>query len=283
MNRTLGGAIVVLAALLLVGCTSSGSNSSGSAVSTGAPGQSGGSAPGKVSGAADSQVLPSDRQVVTTGTVSLTVADPIAAATRASQTVTAAGGRVDSRTEQPATDTTRASATLVLRIPSAKLDATLTTLQRLGRVDNVTINTSDVTTQVKDINARITALQTSVDRLLGLLSKATTVADMITIESALSERQAELDSLKSQQAYLNDQVSMSTITLELHSEGVVPAGAPDSFWGGIIAGWNALVVAANGFLIVLGVAIPWLIVFGLLGGLVWWIIWRAGRKRRAAA
>jgi hypothetical protein len=283
MNRTLGGAIVVLAALLLVGCTSSGSNSSGSAVSTGAPGQSGGSAPGKVSGAADSQVLPSDRQVVTTGTVSLTVADPIAAATRASQTVTAAGGRVDSRTEQPATDTTRASATLVLRIPSAKLDATLTTLQRLGRVDNVTINTSDVTTQVKDINARITALQTSVDRLLGLLSKATTVADMITIESALSERQAELDSLKSQQAYLNDQVSMSTITLELHSEGVVPAGAPDSFWGGIIAGWNALVVAANGFLIVLGVAIPWLIVFGLLGGLVWWIIWLAGRKKRAAA
>jgi hypothetical protein len=106
---------------------------------------------------------------------------------------------------------------------------------------------------------------------------------MITIESALSERQAELDSLKSQQAYLNDQVSMSTITLELHSEGVVPAGAPDSFWGGIIAGWNALVVAANGFLIVLGVAIPWLIVFGLLGGLVWWIVWRASRKRRAAA
>ncbi|HEV7564482.1 MAG TPA: DUF4349 domain-containing protein [Microbacteriaceae bacterium] len=282
MNRTLGGAVVVLAALLLVGCTASGPNSSGSAVSTGAPGSAPDTAPGKASGA-NNLALPSDRKVVTTGTVSLTVADPLAAASSATQTVTAAGGRVDSRTEQPATDTTHASATLVLRIPSAKLDATLTTLQRLGRVDNVTLNASDVTTQVKDIDARITALQTSVDRLLGLLSKATTVADMITIESALSERQAELDSLKSQQTYLNDQVSMSTITLELHSEGVVPAGSPDSFWGGIIAGWNALVVAANGFLIVLGVALPWLVVFGLLGGLAWWIVWRSGRKRRAAA
>jgi hypothetical protein len=34
---------------------------------------------------------------------------------------------------------------------------------------------------------------------------------------------------------------------------------------------------------VLGVALPWLVVFGLLGGLAWWIVWRSGRKRRAAA
>ena len=197
-------------------------------------------------------VLSANRDIVTTGTVSLTVADPIAAADSVTGAVERAGGRVDSSTEQPATEGEKAGATLVLRIPAERLSATLSTIKQLGTVNSVSLKSDDVTTQSRDVDARITALQTSVDRLLDLMSKATTTADLITIESTLSARQADLDSLKAQKAALDDQVSMSTITLELHAKGTVAAPAPATFWSGLGTGWDALVATMSGLLVALG-------------------------------
>ncbi|MFM8893961.1 MAG: DUF4349 domain-containing protein, partial [Actinomycetales bacterium] len=51
----------------------------------------------------------------------------------------------------------------------------------------------------------------SITRLQTLIDQATTTADLIEAEVALSDRQAELDSLRAQRAYLADQVGMSTL------------------------------------------------------------------------
>ncbi len=284
--------IVLLGALSLSGCTGGSSSGSAGTLQNGAP--QGGVAPvapqkGSANEAAngaksDSNALDAqtqNRSVITTGTLSLTVKAPVSAANAATQIVDAAGGRVDAMTEQPGTSDQRASATMTLRIPSAKLDATLTELKKLGTVNSVTTSAEDVTTQVKDVNARITALQTSVNRLLELMSKATSTADLISIESSLTQRQADLDSLISQQNYLKDQVSLATITLDLHAPGTVAAAGPDNFFSGLAAGWNALVVAAAGFLVFLGVVLPWLVLIALVGGIVWGGIRLAGRAKRA--
>lgn len=285
MKRTLGPIAVILGLLLLTGCTSGPTTSdSGTAGSLPAPqdiqgpqpqnpeGITGQDAPAKDGG------LSEDRKVVTSGTVTLTVPNPIRSADTAIGIVTAAGGRVDNRTEQPATDTQRASATLTTRIPADRLDRTLDALKKLGTVNRIAMNATDVTTQVDDVDARITALQTSVDRLLDLMSKATSTTDLIAIESALSQRQAELDSLTAQQASLADQVEMSTVTLELRQTGAVASGVPDSFWGGLVAGWNSLSTAGAWFLVALGVFLPWLGVLAVLGGVAWLIVWRVRRS-----
>jgi predicted small secreted protein len=286
MKRIWGGAAVLaVAALLLAGCTGGGAGSSvgsGGATVQSKPGQVSAGAPADPASKSDTVIAP-NRDVVTTGSVSLTAADPIAAADRATALVLGAGGRIDNSSEQPATDTGKASATLVLRIPSSSLDATLADIKRLGTVDSATLNATDVTTQSNDIDGRITALQTSVDRLLALMAKATSTADLITIESTLSDRQAQLDSLVAQQKALADQVAMSTITVTIHARGTVVAAAPGTFWSGLTAGWNALVAAVNGLLIVVGTALPWLVVLGILGGIAWWIARRIGRKKGAAA
>jgi hypothetical protein len=291
MKRTLGGAVVVLAAMiLLAGCTSnSGSSSPGNIA---APQQNGtaqdgvarGAEPGTGKSAASSAELlsSSSRDVVTTGTMSLTVADPIKASSSAERTVTAAGGRVDSSTEKPATDGEKAGATLVLRIPSEKLTPTLDALKKLGTLNSLSLKADDVTSQVKDVGARITALQTSVDRLLDLMSRASTTADLISIESTLSDRQAQLDSLKAQKSALDDQVELSTITLELHAAGTVATPAPATFFSGLGTGWDALVAAGSGLLVVLGVLLPWLAVAAVLAAAAWWIV-RATRRRNATA
>jgi hypothetical protein len=286
MKRIWGGAAVLLvAALLLAGCTGSGTSSSsvGEGTTQTKPGQDASGAVADPASKSDT-VVSADRDVVTTGSVSLTAADPIATADRATAIVLGAGGRIDNSSEQPGTGTEKASATLVLRIPSSNLTGTLTAVKRLGTVESATLNATDVTGQSKDIEGRITALQTSVDRLLALMAKATTTADLITIESTLSDRQAQLDSLRAQQKALADQVAMSTITLTIHAKGTTAAAAPPgTFWSGLTAGWESLVAAVNGLLVVLGVLLPWLVVLAILGGIAWWIARWIGRKRGAAA
>ena len=276
---------LALIGLLLAGCTAVGSQSasdSGSAARS--ESMDAGTVPGEMSApgeavAGDAAVT--DRSVITTGSVSLTVADPIRSAEDAATIVEEAGGRVDSRTETPETDNQSASANLSLRIPVGDLDRTLDALRALGTVNYVSLNASDVTQQSQDLDARITALSTSVDRLLTLMAQATTTTDLIAIEGELSTRQAELEGLKSQRDYLTDQVEYSTITLDLYSTGTVAPGAPDNFWTGIVAGWTTLVTALGALLVGVGFALPWLAILAVAGGIVFLIVRLATRKGKA--
>lgn len=241
--------------------------------------------PGKVEGeeatggAADAQ-QPTDRSVITTGRVSITVDEPVESAQEAVDLAEARGGRVDSRTETPGTDAQPPSASLTLRIPSDELDAFMTELRELGTVNSVSMNASDVTQQRQDLDGRIEALTASVDRLQQLLGEATTIADLIAIESELTTRQAELDSLTQQRDWLVDQVDYSTITVDLVTEAVAPDPQPDDFWSGVIAGWNALIGFATGLGIAVGVMLPWLLAALLVGAIVLVIVLLATRRRR---
>ena len=286
MRRTWGVIAVLLTAVLLAGCT--GSSNSESTDSSGSI--SGGVLPaegdkvaedGRVTGTT-SDVNTANRDVITTGSLSITATDPVAASESAVTITEQAGGRVDSRSENPATEIQPASANLSLRIPSDELDRTLAELKKLGRLNFVSLTAQDVTQQSQDLDARITALTTSVDRLLALMASATSTTDLISIESSLSSRQGERESLQSQRDFLADQIDYSTVQLELVAEGTVAAGGPDNFWSGIITGWTALVTALGGLLIALGVALPWLVVLAILGAIVLLIARVFARRRKAA-
>ncbi|TFC12412.1 DUF4349 domain-containing protein [Cryobacterium algoritolerans] len=284
-------AALAVAVLLLAGCSAQGSSTSGSnpGGTTGSD-SSGGVVGAPQPGAPDSavkdgttgEVKSSNRDVITTGSVSITVADPIRSAQDAVTITEQAGGRIDSRTENPATPNQPASANLTLRIPSNELDRTIAELKKLGTVNFVSLNASDITQQTTDLDARITSLKTSVDRLLTLMRQAGNTTDLIAIESALSARQSELEGLQSQRNYLSDQVDFSTIRLDLYSTGTVAPGSPDSFWTGIVAGWNALVAALGGALIGIGFVLPWLLSLGAVTAIVLLIVWLSTRKRKAA-
>ena len=221
-----------------------------------------------------------DRDVITTGRLVMTVDDPTRAAQQAADLVDDAGGRIDSRSETPGTETQQARATLVVRIPADEFDRVLADLRELGEVDGVQLDADDVTQQRQDLDARIEALEASVDRLLALLADADTTADLIAIESELSSRQAELDSLVAQREFLADQVDFSTLTVELLSEGIAPEAGPDDFWSGLVVGWEALVAFASGLLVVAGVLLPWIVVLLVIAAIVVAIVVLATRRRR---
>ena len=262
-------AATALTLLLLVGCSGPSGGDSGSADSAAGGGAE---APGAAApGDPGSEPADTDRQLVTTATASLAVEDPRDAAQRLSELVESVGGRVDERTEQAAPGEDGAEggvADLVVRVPASELTGVLADLEGLGDVESVSVSRSDVTTTAVDLDARISALRTSVARLQALMDDAGSTAALLDAEEALSERQEELESLQSRRALLADQVELATLGVHLEPFGVAPAGGPDGFLDGLGTGWRALATAVGAAVVVLGVLLPWLTVAALVAGAV---------------
>lgn len=224
-----------------------------------------------------------DRKEVITGQIEIVSADPIDAAGKVTAQVTAVRGRVDSRTERPGTDDNLPSARLTVRIPAEHTDDFIGRLGDIGEVTEVSTNRDDVTMQWQDLDARIKALQASVDRLRVLMAEATNTADLLAAEQALSSRQAELDSLTGQKRLLDDQIALSTLTIEISSTRTEPEEGPSNFWDGIVSGWNSLVDWLKDAVVFLGTAVPWVGFIVVIGALVWAIARLVRRPRRGKA
>lgn len=206
------------------------------------------------------------RDVVKTASMRITVADTGAAADRAADIAADADGRVDSRTDDAGSGAGRAQSSVVLRVPADQLEAVLNELEALGFVQNADTRIEDVTTQRVDLDARITALQTSVDRLLAIMRDARDPEALIRAEDALSERQAELDSLRAQRAALGDRVAYSTVDVTFTAEQV---GGPapqryEGFFGQVHRGWDTLADTAGHLWLLFGYLLPWLAALALV-------------------
>src|SRR5690625_951191 len=283
------GALAAL--VLLAGCAGAGSDSSSDTVHPQmAPAgytdtAQAGDAQAEYDGAARADVDIQAREVITTAEVTMTVPDPAEGAGDVVQLAESAGGRVDQRSVR-SEDETRIEempppgAWLRVRVPANGLEAFLEDLQDVGEVLEVAQSAEDVTQTVRELDARIEALQTSTDRLLEIMAEATDSADLIAAEEALSQRQAELESLQSQRTYLSDQVSMSTVTVHLRAD-YAPTIEPGGFTGGLQAGWHALITFVSGALAVAGMLVPWLPVIALPLALIYWVVRRRRRARAA--
>lgn len=167
---------------------------------------------------------------------------------------------------------------ITLRVPAGSYDDVMSAIAGIGTVTSRQEATQDVTAQMVDLESRMKTMQASVVRVRTLLSKAEKIGDVIAIESELSGREADLESLQRQQAALAGQTSLSTITVVLQGsiigikKSVTPPPATRSgFLGGLANGWDAVRKVADGALTVLGTVIPFLpVVAVFLGaGLIW--------------
>lgn len=268
---------LLLSALALTGCSAGADSSAYDSGGVAAP-MPANDTLNLEAGSADGQSTV-DRSVITTGWVTITVTDPMDAAAEAARITESVGGRIDSRSEYAPRGGDGGSATLTLRIPSKDLTATLDKLKKLGEVQEVSLSATDVTMESQDLDARITSMRASIDRLTALLAGATDTDSLIALETAISDRQGQLESMEAQQRFLADQVSMSTVTLNLVTEQVVADPQPVTFLDGLVAGWNAFVAFFAGLLVVIGVLIPWLVLAGIITAVVLVLIKR--RKPKA--
>lgn len=237
--------------------------------------------PKEGSGQQAPQVAAAPRSLVYTGTTTITVPDVTAAANRAVEIAQGAGGVLGS--DHRTLNGDMSEAQLVLRVPAARFAEVLDELGRLGKEASRAVNTKDVTEAVVDVEARLATQRASVERVRALLAKAQTIGEVVSLESELTRREAELASLEQRKDSLADQVALSTITVSLHGRAVPqPSGdeADPGFLGGLTSGWSALVSSLQVVLLVAGWALPWALA---IGAPAWLAVWLLRRRRRPAA
>ena len=209
-------------------------------------------------GRADESAASFEPDIIRTGYLSLSVDSPSDTADEITGVVEAAGGRIASRSDYTPVDYGQPSSYLEARIPYDVLDATVESIQELGDVQEVSLNSVDVSLQKIDLDARIDVLEAAIERLNELLAEAASTSDLIAVESALSERQAELDSLQSQRDYLSDQTLFATLSISLITPANATPAEPDGFLDGIVRGWESILAFFAGTIVWAGILVPWL-------------------------
>ncbi|QQQ76113.1 DUF4349 domain-containing protein [Saccharothrix sp. 6-C] len=283
MGRRVGLVVAAFAVLALAGCGAS--SSSGSSADQAAPApaqekaQPGGTpkqdsaATGEAERAGTS--AQQNRQLVRTATIELRAPDSDAVLTQVKDLVIAQGGYSAQERSQPG----RASVTV--KVPGDRLDRVMGAVTGLDGVEvgRRELQTEDVTEQVVDIEARLANQRASVERVRGLLDRATTTSEITDIEAELTKRQSELESLQRRYETVTGQVAMATLTVVISATGEpVVVHDENDFLAAFAGGWKALVGAFGWLLVVLGGVLPFAVVLGLpTFGYLWW------RRRRRVA
>ena len=219
-----------------------------------------------------------ERSLIYTGSITIKVDSVQAAADRAIATGIGAGGFVsgDNRT----IDDKRSQATLILRVPADRFTSTLDALAKIGQEQNRQVNAQDVTDQLVDLDARVKTQEASVTRVRDLLARAQTIAEITSLESELTRRQADLDSLKQRREKLGGLVALATITVVLLGPDAAVTGPPEpetGFLAGLKAGWKGFLASVKIVLTIAGWLLPWAIAIGVP---LWGLIVLSRRRRR---
>jgi hypothetical protein len=263
----------------LVGCTSAATESLdtyGQDMSRAQDQVTAGAAP--EAGMSGESATPSlDRSVIRTAFISIRVPDVTDATNDIKGLVASKNGLISAEDSQ-ASDDDRFT-TLTVQVPASELDEFVADVSKLGPVDSVNVSASDVTTQVVDLDARIAALQTSIERMTELLAQADQIDDLLAIETQLSARQAELDSLTAQRTWIGDQVALSSVTISVSPEGTVTDIDAPGFISGLQNGWAAFVSAAAIGITAIGFLLPFLAIALLIAIPVAGLLVRRSNRR----
>lgn len=261
---------LILVGLMAAGCAGSGEETGVSSMPPVAMDS------GPATGAEAKQPVAPERSIITTAQMSIRVEDVPGTVRSITDAVTAHDGVID---YQDFSDTGEGGfAQMTVRVPAESLEELITTVSAFGRVQQVSRQASDVTQQRVDLDARIGALEASIERLRDLLDQTTNVADLVAVETELANRQAEVDSLTAQRDYLANQVAMSTLSISIQPT-VLGATATPGFADGLRNGIATLITLAGALVTAVGFMLPFAAIALLVLG-IGWLLWRTWRRRQ---
>lgn len=168
---------------------------------------------------------------------------------------------------------------LRVRVPSDNFEKILSTIESgKDEITNKNIQARDVSEEYYDVESRLVSKREYLNRYKALLAKASTVKDILAIEENIRVLQEEIESSVGRLKYLNDQVSYSTLNVNLYKEKdfVYKPQSQDKFSErvkkSISNGWNSIVSA------ILWVISIWPLIIALVLAYFGWRRFRKNRK-----
>jgi len=163
-----------------------------------------------------------------------------------------------------------------LRLPADKFETFLHDLAAWGKVEDQRISRQDVTEEYIDLSARLENLNLQEQRLREILKQASTVEEILKVENELERVRGERDSLAGRLKYLDNQVELSTINIELYQDPALTA-VDVRGWDNIgsrskqalVNSWHAVLNFLAGLVVFLAGALPVLLIIAPLA-VAWW-------------
>ena len=246
---------------------------------------------GGLTGDTDSTVLPEGRKWIITVNMSAETEDLDALMEALNGKISGLGGYVedqDSYNGSMYSSRRYRSASLTVRIPAQRVDEFTEEMSGIANVVSTSLSREDITLSYVATESRVKALQTEEARLLELMEQAETMADLLEIESRLTDVRYELENRASQLRLYDNQVDYATIYLSIDEvQEYTPVEEP-TVWERISGGFvSSIKGVGNGLLDLLVWVLaksPYLVILGgVTVGVVVLIKKRKARKAEKKA
>ena len=243
---------------------------------------------GGLTGDTDSTVLPEGRKWIITVNMSAETEDLDALMEALNGKISGLGGYVedqDSYNGSMYSSRRYRSASLTVRIPAERVDEFTEEMSGIANVVSTNLSREDITLSYVATESRVKALQTEEARLLELMEQAETMADLLEIESRLTDVRYELENRASQLRLYDNQVDYATIYLSIDEvQEYTPVEEP-TVWERISGGFvSSIKGVGNGLLDLLVWVLaksPYLVILGgVTAGVV--VLIKKRKTRRAA-
>ena len=224
---------------------------------------------GGLTGDTDSTVLPEGRKWIITVNMSAETEDLDALMEALNGKISGLGGYVedqDSYNGSIYSSRRYRSASLTVRIPAERVDEFTEEMSGIANVVSTNLSREDITLSYVATESRVKALQTEEARLLELMEQAETMADLLEIESRLTDVRYELENRASQLRLYDNQVDYATIYLSIDEvQEYTPVEEP-TVWERISGGFvSSIKGVGNGLLDLLVWVLaksPYLVILG---------------------
>lgn len=224
---------------------------------------------GGLTGDTDSTVLPEGHKWIITVNMSAETEDLDALMEALNGKISGLGGYVedqDSYNGSMYSSRRYRSASLTVRIPAQRVDEFTEEMSGIANVVSTNLSREDITLSYVATESRVKALQTEEARLLELMEQAETMADLLEIESRLTDVRYELENRASQLRLYDNQVDYATIYLSIDEvQEYTPVEEP-TVWERISGGFVSSVKGVGNGLLDLLVWVlaksPYLVILG---------------------
>jgi hypothetical protein len=220
--------------------------------------------------------LATDRKIIFNASLSLDVVDAEKAFSDCEVLVAKYGGFVAQSSLRKSD--TQVLATVVLRVPAARVTELMNGLAGLGTITSRSSGSDDVTSQYIDIEARLKVLRAEEEQLVGFLKKATNIKDMLAVQEQLRSVRTQIEQYEGQQRYMDNATSLATVTAQLVQTTeafVAPRGFGSAFVQSLARFGHGLAAFWTWF----GGSAVFLAFYGLLIWALAWIILRLFKRR----
>lgn len=161
-----------------------------------------------------------------------------------------------------------------VRIPVRSFYTALARLEDLGEIKQRSMNGQDVTEEYIDVEARLKNLKLQEERYRAILQKASKVEDVLQVERELERVRGEVESLQNRLNYLNNQVTLSTIDVQM-SEPKPITSSNVGIVRAIRESVRAMVNSIYNIIVKLGIFLPYILLLVLV-----YVLYRVFRRKK---